>query len=296
MAGGIMKKILFYPLCLIMSSCFIDDNTASSSTQSLSKICDELNKYYDNLSETDQESKKEQLSKIFSVLSAAQKICNAEKNNLTLDKQTDAPNNIFINLLNKNNNNFNQDAIADLMKKEVISKKNATEIFLDLYEALYKDSEKKNVFTKINDDKIEQDVEHDKITISKKDVQNFKSKNNKDTIYVSDLINNWFNENGFALLKNRKYLVVDIKGIEGVLLENKDKTEVFEHSLLGGTIIKFVCGIFPNGAYLEKSNVFTNNVPKFLKTNQIEKQSEVVCLYSLEKVSDAKLESLIEDE
>ena len=80
------------------------------------------------------------------------------------------------------------------------------------------------------------------------------------------------------------------------MLENKDKTEVFEHSLLGGTIIKFVCGIFPNGAYLEKSNVFTNNVPKFLNTNQIEKQSEVVCLYSLEKVSDAKLESLIEDE
>ena len=53
----------------------------------------------------------------------------------------------------------------------------------------------------------------------------------------------------------------------------------------------------------EKFNAFDKNIPKFLnvdedKINSDEqyKKSRVVCIFSLEKVSNAKLESLQEDE
>ncbi len=303
MAGSIMKKILFYPLCFIMSSCFVDNNNSSSKTQSLSKICDELNKYYNNLSKDEQNSQKENLSKIYSILLALKKICNAEKDNLNFDKKNcnDGCCKEFIDLLKKEKD-FDKDDFSKL--QTAINNNDATKIFLELYRALYKDSEKKNVFTKKKNNNIERIFENtDVITIFEEDVKAFKSKKNKsgnDKIYLSDLVNYWFQKNDFALLKSRKYLVVELEKKGDISFENIDKAEIFEHSLQGGTVIKFVCGIFSNGQYVEKCNVLDKNFPKFLnsKKNQIEnnKNSGVVCLYSLEKVSDVKLESLNEDE
>lgn len=308
-----MKKFLFCPLCLIMGSCLPDGDTSSDKTLQVNKICDELNKYYDNLTAED---KKEQMRNISSVLLAFKKIYDVEKDNLTTTERFSTCHEEIIDAL-KGNRDFNQNLIEGLLKDDF--KDDAVKMFLKIYSELCKHLQEKNIFTKINStDKIKQLKDNTGvIEITKKDIENFeKNKKRKETqpqkddkaegnsnIYLSDLVNYYFKKKGFALLKNRKYLVVDLEEKGNVLFENKDKTEVFEYSLQGGTVIKFVCSIFSNCNYFEKFNAFDKNIPKFLKANEDEinnndqcKKSRVVCIFSLEKVSNAKLESLQEDE
>ena len=311
-----MKKFLFCPLCLIMGSCLPDGDTSSDKTLQLSKICEELDKYHDTLTT---EGKKKQIKNISSVLLAIKKIYDAEKDNLTNIEKFQGWHKNIINAL-KGNSDFNQKFIEGLLKDDLKDdlKGEAGEMFLDIYNALYSHFKEKNIFTKINNNEIKQQIDNTGvIKITRQDIQNFaKDKKGKSTrqksgdkaeensnIYLSDLVNYYFKKKGFALLKNRKYLVVDLAEKGDVLFENKDKTEVFEYSLQGGTVIKFVCSIFSNCNYFEKFNAFDKNIPKFLKANEDEinnndqcKKSRVVCIFSLEKVSNAKLESLQEDE
>lgn len=303
-----MKKFLFCPLCLIMGSCLPDGDTSSDKTLQLSKICEELDKYYDTLTTDD----KKQMRNISSVLLAFKKIYDVEKDNLTTEDFQGWHKNI-IDTLNVNKD-FNKN-IKELLKKDY-SNKNAVKMFLDIYGELCNRLKEKNIFTTINDNKIKVGGDTNVIKIDEAVINGFKDKKEKETqqkqgdkgeensnIYLSDLVNYYFKQKGVALLKNKKYLVVELKEKGDVLLENKDKTEVFEYSLQGGTVIKFVCSIFSNCNYFEKFNAFDKNIPKFLNANEDDinknaqyKSSRVVCLFSLEKVSDAKLESLQEDE
>lgn len=307
-----MKKFLFCPLCLIMGSCLPDGDTSSDKTLQLSKICEELDKYYDPLHT---EGKKKQMRNISSVLLAFKKIYDVEKDNLTTTEDFKEWHKKIIDAL-KGNRDFDQNFIEGLLKDDL--QDDAVKMFLDIYGELCKHLKEKNIFTKINGtDQIEQLKDKTGvIKITTGDIKDFQDKRGKETqpkkddkaegnskIYLSDLVNYYFTNNGFALLKNRKYLVVDLEKKGDVLFENKDKTEVFEYSLQGGTVIKFVCSIVSNYNYLEKFNAFDKNIPKFLNANEDEinkndkcKESRVVCIFSLEKVSNAKLESLQEDE
>ena len=238
-----------------------------------------------------------------------------EKDNLTNIEKFQGWHKNIINAL-KGNSDFNQKFIEGLLKDDL--QDDAVKMFLDIYGELCKHLKEKNIFTKINGtDQIEQLKDKTGvIKITTGDIKDFQDKRGKETqpkkddkaegnskIYLSDLVNFYFTNNGFALLKNRKYLVVDLEKKGDVLFENKDKTEVFEYSLQGGTVMKFVCSIFLNCNYFEKFNAFDKNIPKFLKADEDKinsdeqyKSSRVVCLLSLEKVSNAKLESLQEDE
>lgn len=312
-----MKKILFCPLCLIMGSCLPDGDTSSNKTLQLNKICEELDKYFDTLNkdQTSQSKEVSLLRKISSVLLAVKKIYDVEKDNLTNIEQFQGGHKNIINAL-KGNSVFDQKFIEGLLKDAL--KDDAVKMFLEIYGELCKHLKEKNIFTKINGaDQIEQQKDNTNVVvITKKDIKDFQDKRGKETqpqkddkaegnskIYLSDLVNYYFKKNGFALLKNRKYLVVELQEKKDVLFENKDKTEVFEYSLQGGTVMKFVCSIFSNCNYFEKFNAFDKNIPQFLKANEDDinknaqyKSSRVVCLFSLEKVSNAKLESLQEDE
>lgn len=305
-----MKKFLFCPLCLIMGSCLPDGDTSSDKTLQLSKICEELDKYHDTF--TREQKSQTLLRNISSVLLAFKKIYDVEKDNLTTTEEFSEWYKKIINVL-KGNSDFDQKFIKDLLKGDL--NKNAVDMFLDIYGELCNSLKEKNIFTTIKDNKINKlKGDTSVIKIDEAVINGFKDKKGKETqqkqgdkgeehsnIYLSDLVNYYFKKNGFALLKNRNYLVVYLEKKGDVLLENKDKTEVFESSLQGGTVIKFVCSIFSNCNYLEKFNAFDKNIPKFLNANEDEingkcKDSSVVCIFSLEKVSDAKLESLQEDE
>ena len=310
-----MKKFLFCPLCLIMGSCLPDGDTSSDKTPQLIKICEELDNYYNIFAKEDKEIQSK-VRNISSVLLAFKKIYDAEKDNVTNIEQFQEWHKNIINAL-KGNSDFDQNFIKWLLKEDL--KDDAVKMFLEIYNALYSHLKEKNIFTKINGtDQIEQrEDDTNVIKITKTDIDDFekdkkrtKTQLKKDdkaegnsNIYLSDLVNYYFKKNGFALLKNRKYLVVYLAEKGDVLFENKDKTEVFEYSLQGGTVIKFVCSIFSNCNYFEKFNAFDKNIPKFLKVDEDKinsdeqyKKSRVVCIFSLEKVSNAKLESLQEDE
>jgi hypothetical protein len=297
-----------------MGSCLPAGDTSSDKTLQLSKICEELDKYYDTLTQ-DQESQT-LLRNISSVLLAIKKIYDAEKDNLNDTEDCPGWHKEIIDTL-RGNGDFDQKCIERLLQYDLKenAKDDAVEMFLDIYNALYSHFKEKNIFTKINNNEIKQQIDKTNvIKITTGDIEDFKKRKEtqpqKDdkvegnsNICLSDLVNDYFKKNGFALLKNRKYLVVDLEQKGDVLFENKDKTEVFEYSLQGGTVIKFVCSIFSNCNYFEKFNAFDKNIPKFLKANEDEinnsdqcKKSRVVCIFSLEKVSNAKLESLQEDE
>jgi hypothetical protein len=251
---------------------------------------------------------------------AFKKIYDVEKDNLTTTENFQGWQKKIIDAL-KGNSDFDQKFIEGLLKDDLKDdlKGDAVEMFLDIYGELYKSLKEKNIFTKINGaDQIEQlEDKTNVIEITKTDIEAFKNgKKGKETqpkkddkvggnsnIYLSDLLNSSFKQKGFALSKNGNYLVVDLKQKGDVLFENKDQTEIFEYSLQGGTVIKFVCSIVSNYNYLEKFNAFDKNIPQFLKANEDDinkndqcKKSRVVCIFSLEKVSNAKLESLQEDE
>ena len=143
-----MKKFLFCPLCLIMGSCLPDGDTSSDKTLQLSKICEELDKYFDTLPTED---KKKQMRNISSVLLAFKKIYDVEKDNLTTTEEFSKWHKEIIDVL-KGNSDFDQKFIEELLKDDL--NKNAVDMFLDIYGELCNRLKEKNIFTTINNNKI----------------------------------------------------------------------------------------------------------------------------------------------
>ena len=300
-----MKKILFIPLCLTVTSCnLFGKNKETSSSRQSGDLCKALRVYYEN-SSNDSSKNANELEKLKNVSIVAwvlQKILDADEK--CRESYVDISEIFEIVHTSLKNNEISDVWINELLK---CFSGSPIDFFSTFYDVIYKKSENKVSYAKIDSGEIQkEDVSDGVITITNSDVNNFKNslKSKNADIYISDLVNFVLKKSGKVLLENGKYIVVKLEDIKDVKIEKDDKVEVLNRHLAGSMAMCHMCTIISYEEISSKSGspityktqLVTNfDCPKYFKKQDDEKimpEGKAVAIFRAEKISDTKKECL----
>ena len=288
----LMKNFLLYPLCLSMMCCGVGDNDSGKFDNFHSKLEQFFEKY-----KGDGDTIKK-VYKVTPALLGLKKIISADEN---FNKNENS------SLIVKVLKDPSEENILELLNDDS-APKNCVSYFKKNYSEIYDALENKNTFVRVKDGKIVDKTAEfsDKfVRFSEEDVQKYRGKILKDqsdsddnTISITDLVNQYFEEKNILLNKHAKYLVCYFDKFDSKkICLNDDEFKEAKITLVGNAVLKFSC-CFTNipGQYNQESNFFSKSIPHYIKDLDWEKFGKIdhklIALFEIIKVSSKKIKNL----